>query len=506
MTVNEVSIERGGGIVRPRLNRTLRRYQPRVIPIGARGFGVPGTRVTPKALDASTATFRSMARYLMPSASSGIKVLRIRPVYACWDWPQDGGPQDRASTIIGAASVSRRDIAARVVQASASVAIGSNTITVNSSYGIQRGAEITIDGNSGALTPRTYVTDVEASSASAVLTLSEVTIGTIASSAVVRLTGRSYQATFGDRKELRIEPKRGYIWGDWIDIQPGPDEWLYWTTWGAVTGGAFYNLQACGGDGTSTYLSGEGTVFGSALLDTTLSAALPATQTQTGLICPCWLEAEVIGGEDVPVVAIFTDSLGHGIGDSGDPYGRVGMAQKEMRNDVPWVAMTRGGAAMNMHRVDNWSIPASLAAMYRPDFFIIGMSRNGVLAIGDSQSQAEADIANCATAVKAAGAGRVIGMTIPPFTSGSAATIEGQTIPNSGRETIRQAVNATLRTSPGSLNIDGVYDWAELIEYGPTHVWDLYQGAATTDDRTHPNANGVNKIVSYGRLRTVLGL
>jgi hypothetical protein len=167
---------------------------------------------------------------------------------------------------------------------------------------------------------------------------------------------------------------------------------------------------------------------------------------------------------------------------AGDAYGNAGYAERAMGiKNLPYINLGKSGST-----VATWATPG-IAALRIGTFS--QFCNKGLLALGrnDISGTVTTVIANLTTMyrIMAASLSEVRVVTIPPATTGTFATLEGQTV--TANESKRLEINAWMRSGslfPASLVFD-----LEAVVRDPTETgkWRVDGGPWTTDG-THPSS------------------
>lgn len=111
--------------------------------------------------------------------------MAVHAVFAGFDFLASG-IQDRDVTITGTCSIIIPG-AQRSAGVSANVSVGDTAIVVNTLYGWQKGALVTIQGRAGAYPSGTYITGVTIGTSTATLQLSNAATAAVASGSTIFL-------------------------------------------------------------------------------------------------------------------------------------------------------------------------------------------------------------------------------------------------------------------------------------------------------------------------------
>jgi hypothetical protein len=250
-----------------------------------------------------------------------------------------------------------------------------------------------------------------------------------------------------------------------------------------------YLKDSSGATATNTlYMTGDAcrsSATMSAMADMSMGGDLTTVGTSfLGLVTPLL----ILGMSTKPAILLIGDSIQMGYGDTNSAAGDTGIVSRMIG---PYYAYANHGVSGDEAFI-NLTSNAKRTAMAR--YFTHIVSNYGINDIKTPRTLAEVQAA--LSALKAAYGGLPLYQTtITPYTTGTFATLGGQTV--SADETIRAQTNAWLRGAPA--NIDGVFDTATSVTDAPTQKW-LVSPSAYTIEGLHPTLVALQAVTTAGSI------
>lgn len=192
-----------------------------------------------------------------------------------------------------------------------------------------------------------------------------------------------------------------------------------------------------------------------------------------------------------PSLYLLGDSRVHGVGDTFDASGHTGEFARSLGDHFGYLNL-----GCPSETLQGWLANSVRRRGLLPYFsHMVGNMSINDIAAGRTTAQLAADIASAAAIGKAAGK-TVLWATISPTTTGTWATVAGQTVSTANAQ--RYGVNDRLRARQIA-GVDDIFDIAGALETGPNSgLWtvehDGTAGVALTADGIHANYAGYQRI------------
>jgi len=253
-----------------------------------------------------------------------------------------------------------------------------------------------------------------------------------------------------------------------------------WPIGGGITGGTYATGGQVSGDSVDTVpgtFSQANTPFGPVMILGTPAGVVPST-----------------------TAVILGDSIAYGVSDGATPDGEAGFLARALGAvGVPHFRLaTPGSAVPHLLGADSTAIPArtlyhtALMARATPSHAVLCFWNNDIHGGGATLEGNRTQALRYLDFLAGMGL-RVIACTATPRTTGSWATLAGQTPAAAATHARRLAFNDWLRGRPHPA-IEEVWDVARVAEEPSDPQRWRVDGGAWTSDGTHPNAHGNARI------------
>ena len=492
--------------------------EPIWVPIGFRGFGIPGSGGT---FDATNNSVNDLFYFQTPSFAS---ITALKLVYTGFDL-SDVGPIDRAASVSGSASVfvpgtnfsAYLATAATSGSSALSLSFGAATSGNMASVGMGCGGQSalppgcyvssvapTYNAVTGNLS--TYTVNLASAAATSVAPGSGTLSAAIASGTGITFSGITYPAKLLGSRQISIPPMHDAVITDPMPVQLAANSGAFvhgsWTF--SAPGVLTASLPAPSSGSTRISAGGftESSFRGSgmAALD---SAPVQPSNSGGGWWPPAVILAQLATDRALPSVMVIGDSIAAGTGDAADSNGRMGFIPKSLGNNIPWFSAARGSTAAVQYQ-SAWRGLYRLAVAANVTHLLLELGRNdiesGIAATGTYGLKAY--LASIAAPFIASGV-KVYVFTMPPTTNSTDgwATLTNQTVANSAYESQRLAYNSDIRSNWQAYGYAGLIDWAALVESGgsssPSGKWRVDLGVPSADG-VHPSSILVTMLVGAG--------
>jgi hypothetical protein len=502
----------------PMRSRRAMGAAPIWVPIGFRGFGIPGSGGI---YDSTNNSVNDLFYFQAPSFAS---VIAVRLVYTGFDL-SNFGPVDRGVSVSGYASVL---VPGNVFSGYLASAASSGATSLSMSLAAGLGGNMAsvgmaVSGTTG-LPSGVYVSSVSPVYAAATGNLSTYTVGlstatatstapgsgaltsAIASGAGVSFGNLIFPAKLGGSRQITIPPMHDVVITDPLPVEIATGGGAFvkasWTFGG--TGLLLASLPSPASGSTRAICGGftESSYRGLSMSDLSLAPVQPSN-SGGGWWPPAMILAQLNTRAVLPSVMVIGDSIGAGTGDATDANYRMGFIARSLGNTVPWFSTARGSTSATQYQ-NAWRGLFRMATEANCTSLILQLGRNDINASVAATGTYSLKTTLAALAAPFLGSGiAVYVVTIPPTTSSTDGwtTLGNQSIPVAANETQRLAYNADIRANWASYGYGGLIDIANVVEYGgranPGSKWRVDLGAASADG-VHPSPALHNALISAG--------